>query len=218
MILCDLNATSESMELTFIACDSTNDTDSAPAEVIEIKENFLDNYKAELLKLPASTVQNFVKKQAPDYDVINTPNIDVFGVGKRCQICYIPFKSLDTLELHRETAHNRLRLPAGRPMARYELSPYKDAKSSKSISYGQMLAKRLSFDSPRLQKKCKFCSQEFTFDSLLRKHEANHDIKLSAQTPTKFKKTSYKCSICSEEFDKQLILAKHQQTHSKRKF
>lgn len=167
-------------------------------------EDFMDNFKSELAKLPAKKVREFRKLQ-PEHDLNQTPTMKVFGIGHRCHICFKPFKSRDELLLHREQSNHQLNVceqiqqtpESLRPLKAFELSFLgSDDEDDEAIR------KRVS-EVKRIQPiKCNFCPREFSQKSFLKKHEDKHRDKNDAAIKTRPSQgaratvNSFKCSVC----------------------
>lgn len=179
---------------------------SSAANAIEPAKNMrLNQIKADDMKTP-------VKQQQP----LSRP----FGVGFRCCVCFIPFKSRDELMAHRETTKHYpvlseayLRTPESRrPVSLFELSPYSDSDDESAIRRKK---------SPPKPSKCSFCPRQFIQMTYLKKHEETHHAQNNQRKivgqPIKIKiqpKLMLKCSVCAKEFKSKLNFVKHQQMHA----
>lgn len=195
--------------------DANNDTNANKYT----PENFMDNFRSELAKLPVKKVKAFSQRK-PDHDLLQTPTIGVFGVGHRCHICFKPFQSRKYLLLHREESKHHFELAEcmlatpenRRPLPPFELSPYdSDNEQLQRPAFSENRTKSL---------KCKFCPREFTQKTFLTKHEAKHqaqnDTMINVRVLNKAKGSSLKCSVCSKQFLNKVMLVKHRQIHAKR--
>lgn len=177
-----------------------------------------DHLQPESMLIKAECVKAPVKHQQP---IVNR-----FGVGFRCCICFIKFKTREDLMSHREkTKHYPvlsevyLRTPENRrPVSLFEMSPYSDSDDEMTIRRKRI---ELRNAGPPKAIKCSFCPREFIQKTHLEKHEEKHrnqnDQRKKPSTSIKHQQKAFKCTVCLKDFTSRLILSKHQRLHANQK-
>lgn len=180
--------------------------------------NANDNPEQKPMVIKADGVKTPAKDQQP--------TVNHFGIGFRCCICFIKFKTREDLMSHREkTKHFPvlsemfLRTPKNRrPVTLFELSPYSDSDDEMTIRRKRIELRKAG---PPKATKCSFCPREFIQKTHLEKHEEKHrnqnDQQKKPSTSIKHQQKAFKCTVCPKEFTSRLILSKHQRLHANQK-